>query len=53
MLGHPGFAQWTYMGGDPVPLARDEALDDITLSWLTKAGTSAARLYWEGSGFLQ
>ena len=48
MLGHPGFARWNYRGGDPVPLTRDEVLDDITLSWVTNTGTSAARFYWEG-----
>jgi len=50
LLGHPGFAQWTY-GADPEKSpTKDEVLDDITLYWLTNSGTSAARLYWENSG---
>ena len=49
MLGHPGFAQWTYSASDPEK-PRDEVLDDITLYWLTNTGASAARLYWEGGG---
>jgi pimeloyl-ACP methyl ester carboxylesterase len=28
-------------------LTRDHVLDNITLYWLTKTGTSAARMYWE------
>ena len=28
-------------------LTRDDVLDNITLSWLTTTGISAARLYWE------
>ena len=39
------------MAGDGISyedvLSFDEALDDITLYWLTATGTSAARLYWE------
>jgi pimeloyl-ACP methyl ester carboxylesterase len=46
MLGHPGFATWTYNSSDPEK-APDEVLDDITLYWLTNTATSAARLYWE------
>ena len=50
LLGHPGFAQWTY-GGDPEQSpTKDEVLDDITLYWLTNSATSAARLYWENAG---
>jgi pimeloyl-ACP methyl ester carboxylesterase len=50
LLGHPGFAQWNY-GRDPDRSpTKDEALDDITLYWLTNSGTSAARLYWENAG---
>jgi hypothetical protein len=50
LLGHPGFARWTY-GDDPAQSpTKDEVLDDITLYWLTNSGTSAARLYWENSG---
>ena len=50
LLGHPGFAQWTY-GADPEKSpTKDDVLDDITLYWLTNSGTSAARLYWENAG---
>src|SRR5262249_15492639 len=28
-------------------LTRDHVLDNITLYWLTRTGTSAARMYWE------
>ena len=50
LLGHPGFAQWSY-GSDPnnTP-TKDEVLDDFTLYWLTNSATSAARLYWENAG---
>jgi pimeloyl-ACP methyl ester carboxylesterase len=46
MLGHPGFAKWTYSSSDPEK-SPDEVLDDVTLYWLTNTATSAARLYWE------
>ncbi|MEE1658333.1 epoxide hydrolase [Microvirga sp. CF3062] len=46
MLGHPGFATWTYSSTDPEK-SPDEVLDDITLYWLTNTAASAARLYWE------
>jgi pimeloyl-ACP methyl ester carboxylesterase len=49
MLGHPGFAQWTYSSSDPEK-SPDEVLDDVTLYWLTNSATSAGRLYWEYSG---
>jgi pimeloyl-ACP methyl ester carboxylesterase len=49
MLGHPGFAQWTYSAGDPEK-SPDEVLDDITLYWLTNSAISSARLYWEYGG---
>jgi pimeloyl-ACP methyl ester carboxylesterase len=50
MLGHPGFAQWTY-GADPLKSpTKDEVLDDFTLYWLTNSATSAGRLYWENMG---
>jgi len=49
MLGHPGLSRWTYDDNDSEK-SRDEVLDDITLYWLTKSATSAARLYWEYSG---
>ncbi len=48
MLGHPGFAQWTYSGGDSEKSpTKDDVLDDITLYWLTNSAVSSARLYWE------
>ncbi|WP_220186684.1 epoxide hydrolase family protein [Nostoc sp. ATCC 53789] len=48
MLGHPGFAQWTYRGGNSEKSpTKDEVLDDITLYWLTNSAVSSARLYWE------
>jgi pimeloyl-ACP methyl ester carboxylesterase len=50
LLGHPGFAQWTY-GADPKQSpTKDEVLDDITLYWLTNSGASSGRLYWENAG---
>ena len=50
LLGHPGFAHWTY-GDDPEQSpTKDDVLDNITLYWLTNTGTSAARLYWENGG---
>src|SRR5215213_5009654 len=50
LLGHPGFAKWTY-GEDPQQSpTRDDVLDNITLYWLTNTGTSAARIYWENAG---
>jgi pimeloyl-ACP methyl ester carboxylesterase len=33
--------------GVPEGLTRDDVLDNITLTWLTKSAISAARLYWE------
>ena len=33
-------------------LTRDTILDNITLYWLTKSGTSSARLYWEEARFV-
>jgi pimeloyl-ACP methyl ester carboxylesterase len=49
MLGHPGFTHWTYDNTDPEK-SPDEVLDDITLYWLTRSGTSSGRLYWETAG---
>ncbi|MBF5043775.1 epoxide hydrolase [Aggregicoccus sp. 17bor-14] len=47
VLVHPGFARWSF-GADPAQApTRDEVLDDLTLSWVTNSGASAARLYWE------
>jgi len=43
--------------GKPEGLTRDDILDNITLYWLTNAGVSSARLYWDtaristGGGF--
>ena len=48
MLGHPGFAKWTYSSSDPEK-SPDEVLDDVTLYWLTNTAASAARLYWENN----
>jgi pimeloyl-ACP methyl ester carboxylesterase len=42
------FAEWTDTDHDPEQvLTRDELLDNITLYWLTNAGASSARIYWE------
>jgi pimeloyl-ACP methyl ester carboxylesterase len=50
LLGHPGFAQWSF-GRDPQQtLTKDEVLDDITLYWLTNSAVSSSRLYWENAG---
>jgi microsomal epoxide hydrolase len=36
-------------GGNPEAVfSLDEIIDDIMLYWLPNAGTSSARLYWEG-----
>lgn len=49
MLGHPGFAKWTYSSSDPEK-SPDEVLDGISLYWLTGSATSSGRLYWEYGG---
>jgi pimeloyl-ACP methyl ester carboxylesterase len=49
MLGHPGFAKWTYSSSDPEK-SPDEVLDDISLYWLTNTAASAARIYWAYGG---
>jgi pimeloyl-ACP methyl ester carboxylesterase len=37
-----------FVDGEPSgSLTRDRILDNITLYWLTRTGTSAARIYWE------
>ena len=42
------FYQWTDCDGHPENvLTRDELLDNVMLYWLTGAGASSARLYWE------
>jgi len=41
---------WSWMDCDGHPenvLTRDELLDNVMLYWLTAAGASSARLYWE------
>jgi pimeloyl-ACP methyl ester carboxylesterase len=49
MLGHPGFAKWTYSSSDPEK-SPDEVLDEVSLYWLTNTATSSGRLYWESGG---
>jgi pimeloyl-ACP methyl ester carboxylesterase len=42
------FWAWTDCDGHPEnALTRDEMLDTVMLYWLTNAGASSARLYWE------
>ena len=42
------FYQWMDCGGHPKnTLTRDELLDNVMFYWLTAAGASSARLYWE------
>jgi pimeloyl-ACP methyl ester carboxylesterase len=42
------FWAWTDCDGHPENvLTRDELLDNVMLYWLTDAGASSARLYWE------
>lgn len=44
---------WAWMDCDGHPenvLSRDELLDNVMLYWLTNAGASSARLYWESFG---
>lgn len=44
------FAAWTDSDGHPERvLSRDEMLDDISLYWLTNAGASSSRFYWENN----
>lgn len=49
------FYAWTDCNGHPEnAVSRDELLDNVMLYWLTAAGASSARLYWESaSGLLQ
>jgi hypothetical protein len=35
------------LDGQPEGLARDDVLDNATLTWLTDTALSGARLYWE------
>ena len=45
------FYEWTDCRGHPENvLGRDELLDNIMLYWLSGAGASSARLYWESFG---
>ncbi len=45
------FYQWTDCKGHPENvLERDEIIDNIMFYWLTNAGASSARLYWESFG---
>ncbi len=47
------FWAWTDNNGSPEDaLDRDEMLDNIMLYWLTSAGASSARIYWEASASL-
>jgi epoxide hydrolase len=42
------FWAWTDCDGDPAnALTRDEMLDNVMIYWLTAAGASSARMYWE------
>lgn len=42
------FHAWTdHQGAPETILSRDELLDNIMLYWLSNAGASSARLYWE------
>jgi pimeloyl-ACP methyl ester carboxylesterase len=44
------FAEWSHSNGDPeTVLSRDEILDAISLYWLTNAGTSSSRSYWDAA----
>ncbi len=44
------YHDWTDNDGSPESLfSRDEMLDNIMMYWLTNAGASSARLYWESS----
>jgi pimeloyl-ACP methyl ester carboxylesterase len=45
------FWSWTDCDGHPEnALTRDEMLDNVMLYWVTGAGASSARLYWESFG---
>ena len=45
--GQPGLVEQALTGDLQSALTRDDILDNITLYWLTNAGVSSARLYWE------
>ncbi|XOV87559.1 MAG: epoxide hydrolase family protein [Pseudomonadota bacterium] len=45
------FYQWMDCNGHPENIVtRDELLDNVMLYWLTDAGASSARIYWESMG---
>ncbi|HEY5647350.1 MAG TPA: epoxide hydrolase, partial [Pseudomonadales bacterium] len=45
------FYQWMDCDGHPENVAnRDELLDNVMMYWLTNAGASSARIYWESFG---
>lgn len=45
------FWSWTDCGGHPEnAIGRDDLLDNLMFYWLTGAGASSARLYWESAG---
>ncbi|MER5946095.1 epoxide hydrolase family protein [Streptomyces sp. NPDC001904] len=42
------FAEWSHTEDSPFEtMSRDRVLDNVTLYWLTRAGASAARIYYE------
>jgi microsomal epoxide hydrolase len=42
------FREWSDCGGDPErSFTKDQLLTNVMIYWLTRTGTSAARLYWE------
>jgi epoxide hydrolase len=42
------FREWSDCGGDPErSFTKDQLLTNVMVYWLTRTGTSAARLYWE------
>lgn len=45
------FYQWMDCDGHPENIvSRDELLDNVMMYWLTDAGASSARIYWESFG---
>jgi pimeloyl-ACP methyl ester carboxylesterase len=50
ILGHPGFARWSFGRNANEQPSKDDVLDDITLYWLTQTATSSARVYWDNAG---
>lgn len=44
------FRTWSDCGGDPEAcFSRDQLLTNVTVYWVTRTATSAARLYWESN----